>query len=95
MDVSIVISIILGLPVAVLATLKIIDWWKKRRAGNRTFHDGEQGGEGSIIKEGEQLSPTVPADHAIEPIISQAEMATEAEKRIAEELLHYAANHRR
>lgn len=87
MDVSWMISLLLGLPVAVLALLKIIDWCKKRLSTNRTAHRGEQLGKADIIREEPSLME--PVDQAITPIIRQAELAAEVDKQIVEELSRY------
>lgn len=87
MDVSWLISFILGLPVAVLATLKIIDRYKKRRASNRAIQNGEQHNGEHTLKEQPPLAE--PADQDIASIIRQAELAAEIERQIAEELNRY------
>lgn len=91
MDVSWVISLLLGLPVAMLATLKIIDWCKKRRAGNRAVQNEEQHNGEHTIKE--QPSLAEPADQAIDPIIRQAELAADVDRQIAEDLNRYEVEH--
>ena len=82
-DVSLLVSLLLGLPVAILATLWIIDWWKKRKASGLKVAEAKQ----------ENASLELPTEQKLAPIISQAELITEAEKRIAEKLRHYEANH--
>ena len=94
MDVSWVISLILGLPVAVLALLKIIDWSKKRQAGDRMAHCEEPSEIDLIIKVEEYLSPEATAGQGLVPIIRQAELAADVEMLGAEELHRYEAAHR-
>ena len=93
MDVSLLLSFILGLPVAILATLKIIDWCKKRQVGNRAIQDGEQGGGERAIQE--QPTSSEPVDQAIASIINQAEIAAAVDRQIAEELRSYKEAQRR
>lgn len=91
MDVSWLISLLLGLPVAVLATLKIIDWSKKRQSGNRAAPRGEQLGRELLTQE--ESSPVEPVDQAIAFIICQVELAAEIGRQIAEDLNRYEAEH--
>jgi hypothetical protein len=54
MDVSLLVSLLLGLPAAILATLRIIDWWKKRRA--RKLRASEERGLAPIIHQAEMVA---------------------------------------
>ena len=47
MDVLLLLSFLLGLSVALLATIKIIDWGKKRAARRQAAHHREQSGRDS------------------------------------------------
>lgn len=85
MDVSLLVSLLLGLPTAILATVRIIDWWKKRKASRL---------KGAEAKH-KIAAPEPPAEQGLAPNIGQAELIAEAEMQIAEELRHYAATHRR
>lgn len=82
-DVSLLVSLLLGLPVAVLAVLQIIDR-RKKKASMLKIVSGKQHKIGS---------PDKSADQELAPIINQAEMAAEVEKLIADELRQYEANH--
>jgi hypothetical protein len=74
MDVSWVISLLLGLPVAALTILKIIDWCRKRSAcGMADNHDEQRTGDS--MRAEEQPSPAEPAEQAMAQIIRQAELA--------------------
>ena len=81
---SLLVSVNLGLSVAVLATLQIMDWRKKRHASRLRFTSGKQKIGFSELPTGQRLAP----------IISQAELIAEAEMQIAEELRQHEANHR-
>ena len=91
MDVSWLMSLLLGLPVAFLASLKIIDRCKKRRASNLAVQNGEQHNEEHIIKE--QPSLAEPVDQAIDSIIRQAELAVEVDRQIVQDLNRYEVEH--
>lgn len=80
MDVSLLVSLALGLPAAVLATLRIIDWQRKRKARQPKTPTGEQ--ERS-------------ADQELALLVRRAEMAVDVEREITEELRQYEAIHRR
>ena len=75
---SLLVSLVLGLPAAILATLRIIDWWKKRKASRLKVADAKQ----------KIASPEPTAEQGLVPIISQAALIVEAEMWIAEELGH-------
>lgn len=91
MDVSVLISFLLGLPVAVLATLQVLDWRKKRRAGKQQAPQQKQAGRDPLLKDED---PPTPADQAIAAIICQAELAAEIDRQIAEELSRYEVESR-
>ena len=92
MDISLGLSFLLGLPVAVLATLKIIDWCRKRRDSNLADNYGED----STRKAEELSASATPTDQTIAPLIRQAELVAEVERQIALELRQYdEAGHRR
>lgn len=84
MDVSLMLSLLLGLPEVVLAALKIIDWCRKSRDSNLADNYGEV----SPRKIEEPSASAAPADQAIAPLIRQAELAVEVERLIADELRH-------
>jgi hypothetical protein len=84
MDVSLLVSLVLGLPAAVLATLKIIDWWKKRRAIKAKAATMEQ----------DATPLNTPAGQGIAPIIRQVEIAAEVDRQIAEDLRRYDVEQR-
>jgi hypothetical protein len=85
MDTSLLISLLLGLPAAVLASLRIIDRWKKRKASRLKVAESQH----------KSTLPEASANEDLAPIISQAELIAEVEKQIAEELRAFEANHRR
>jgi hypothetical protein len=83
------LGVLVAVPSGVLAVLQILDWWRKRRAGKRKVHAGEQGESNPHIKE--RLSPMVPYEQALAPIIRQAEMIAEGERLMLKELHHLEA----
>lgn len=79
MDTSLLISLLLGLPVAVLAMLQILDRWKKHRASNH-----KAPAEGQVLSS----EPTI---YQIAPLLCQAELIAEIEMQMGEGLHHSEA----
>jgi hypothetical protein len=68
MDISWLMSFLLGLPVAMLALLKTIDWCKKRQAGDRAARRREQLGREPVMKE--EAFSVEPVDQATFPLFA-------------------------